>query len=70
MIGMRAARCAYTITIRKTPAAHGIHSQTPAAPAVPNRLGSRKKIAVVMLIIEKAMANDPYGPRVRRRDWT
>jgi hypothetical protein len=38
--------------MRKTPAAHGIHSQTPAAPAVPNRLGSRKKIAVVMLIIE------------------
>jgi hypothetical protein len=49
---MRAARCAYTSTMRKTPAAHGIHSQTPAAPAVPNRLGSRKKIAVVMLIIE------------------
>ena len=67
---MRAARCAYTITMRKTPAAQGIQSQTPAAPAVPNRLGKRKKIAVVMLIIEKAMANDPYGPRVRRRDWT
>ena len=59
VIGMRAARCAYTSTMRKTPAAHGIHSQTPAAPAVPNRLGSRKKIAVVMLIIEKAMAKEP-----------
>jgi hypothetical protein len=67
---MRAARCAYTSTIRKTPAAHGIHSQTPAAPAVANKLGSKKKIAVEMLIIEKAMANDPYGPRVRRRDCT
>jgi len=69
-MGMRAARCAYTSTMRNTPAAHGIHSHTPAAPAVPNRLGRRKKMAVVMLIIEKAMANEPNGPRVRRSDWT
>src|ERR1700722_8837870 len=55
--------------MRNTPAAHGIHSQTPAAPAVPNRLGSRKKMAVVMLTIENAMANEPYGPSVRRSDW-
>ena len=45
--------------MRKTPAAQGIHSHTPAAPAVPNRLGSRKKIAVVMLTIENAMAKEP-----------
>src|ERR1022692_833127 len=32
--------------MRKTPAAQGIHSQTPTAPAVPNKLGSRKKIIV------------------------
>jgi hypothetical protein len=37
---------------------------------VANRLGSKKKMAVEMLIIEKAMANDPYGPSVRRRDCT
>jgi hypothetical protein len=31
--------------MRNTPAAHGIHRHTPTAPAVPNRLGRRKKMA-------------------------
>ena len=66
---MRADRCAYTRTIRNTPAAHGSQSHTPIGPLVANRLGSRKKMAVVMLIIENATANDANGPIVRRSDW-
>jgi hypothetical protein len=41
----QAARFGYTSTMRNTPAAHGIHRHTPTAPAVPNRLGRRKKMA-------------------------
>ena len=66
---MRAARCEYTNTIKNTPAAHGSQSHTPTAPLVPNRLGSRKKIAVVMLTIENATENEANGPIVLRSDW-
>ena len=36
----------------------------------PEQAGNKKKIAVEMLIMEKAMAKDPYGPRMRLSDWT
>jgi hypothetical protein len=45
--------------MRKTPAAQGNHRATPTPPDVPKRLGSRKKIPVVMLIIENAIAKEP-----------
>jgi len=47
-------------TMRKDTAAQGIHSPHPGRARGPRTgLGSRKKMAVVMLTIENAMANEP-----------
>jgi hypothetical protein len=51
----------------KTPKPQGIHSQIPTPPEVAKSVGNKKKIEVVILIIEKAIAKDPKGPRARRR---